>query len=384
MTLIQEFIATRDGDYAPFYVIDLARLRSNFDVIAAYFGAHTIYYAVKANADPVILRCLASCGAGFEVGSIGELERVLGVGISGNRILFSNPCKDELDIIACQRAGVRWFAFETLDDLRRLRRLVPGAEYALRLDLSHVSDEFIDYGVTISEIAGMIAEDSESCSMISGLTFYGCHATGLDLCERIISDLLPGVRYVNLGGGFLHPSVEEELSTGHPRGALRWLVQRIEELRAKHPVQLIVEPGGVLVKSACHGISRVKYARRGPTSDFYHVNLGPSLGLTKPVSEVFLLRKEGGRDKVREAWLVDSTCAKQRLVKLVEIHELRVGDHVVFPCVGHYSTMYMSDFQLLEKPEMIYLPVESEDRIDCLHQLRDLSDTLSCEFIMVK
>ena len=208
MDFIEVTIATRGPEDGPFYVVDLARLLSNFAVFAKYFPVDAIHFAVKANADPLILKTLARCGSGFEVGSRGEMERVNSLGVSADRILFSNPCKDEFDIVACRQLGVRWFAFETLDDLRRLQQLVPNAEYALRLDLSQLSEEFIDFGVTLSELEGMLAADLESCRRISGLTFYGCHTAGLQLCDRIITDLLPGVRYVNLGGGFCNPHLK--------------------------------------------------------------------------------------------------------------------------------------------------------------------------------
>eukprot|EP00232_Nephroselmis_pyriformis_P000766 CAMPEP_0182913570 /NCGR_PEP_ID=MMETSP0034_2-20130328/38109_1 /TAXON_ID=156128 /ORGANISM="Nephroselmis pyriformis, Strain CCMP717" /LENGTH=909 /DNA_ID=CAMNT_0025050297 /DNA_START=368 /DNA_END=3097 /DNA_ORIENTATION=+ len=116
-----------------FYVIDLGvvqRLHASWMGLLPRVEPH---YAVKCNPDPAIIATLAACGAGFDCASMAEIEMVLDAGVAAERIIFANPCKLPSHIRHAAVRNVTMTTFDTLCELRKLKREFPGADCVLRL-----------------------------------------------------------------------------------------------------------------------------------------------------------------------------------------------------------------------------------------------------------
>ncbi len=95
-----------DGQETPFLVVDKATVARSYQEIRAAFPSARIYYAVKANPAPEIIELLRDCGASFDIASIYELDRVLGLGVTADRVSFGNTIKKSRDIRAFYERGV--------------------------------------------------------------------------------------------------------------------------------------------------------------------------------------------------------------------------------------------------------------------------------------
>ena len=106
----------------PVYVYSSAALERNFRAYAdALRGIdHLVCYAVKANGNLAVLQRLARLGAGFDIVSGGELERVLRAGGEAGRVVFSGVAKSRAEIERALAAGIRCFNAESLQELERL------------------------------------------------------------------------------------------------------------------------------------------------------------------------------------------------------------------------------------------------------------------------
>jgi diaminopimelate decarboxylase len=128
----------------------------------------------------------------------------------------------------------------------------------------------------------------------------------------------------------------------------------LKEFKRRASVDFMLEPGAVLVNNACHAVAQVQYVNDTNKEQlYYHIDLGPTLGLRKPVSRLFSYGKS--REIAPRAIIVDSTCAKKFVALLLDHARLDEGDIVVFPEVGMYSLPYISDFHLLKRPSFVYL-----------------------------
>jgi diaminopimelate decarboxylase len=109
----------------PTYIYALDTIRDRFRRLDNAFGAmpHTICYAVKANGNLAVLRCLADLGAGADIVSGGELLRALAAGFPADRIVFSGVGKTDEELQAAIAAGVGHINVESLAELRRLAML---------------------------------------------------------------------------------------------------------------------------------------------------------------------------------------------------------------------------------------------------------------------
>ncbi|MGH8886564.1 MAG: type III PLP-dependent enzyme [Egibacteraceae bacterium] len=100
------------------YVYDLDTLVERVEAVRAVLPERCeLYYAVKANGHPAVLGELAACVEGFEVASLGEVDKALAAGAS--RLLFSGPAKTDREIAGALRAGLDLLNVESLHELRR-------------------------------------------------------------------------------------------------------------------------------------------------------------------------------------------------------------------------------------------------------------------------
>ena len=105
---IIDFLNTRRPD-GPCLVVDLDVVRENYLTFAHALPDTRIFYAVKANPAPEVLRLLASLGSCFDCASVAEIDMALAAGATPDRISYGNTIKKERDIAAPSSAASRSF-----------------------------------------------------------------------------------------------------------------------------------------------------------------------------------------------------------------------------------------------------------------------------------
>ena len=92
-----------------------------------------VFYAVKANPAPDILKLLVELGACFDVASVNETEAVLAAGAPPERISYGNTIKKETEIAAAFRLGVTLYAVDCESEVEKIARAAPGARVICRI-----------------------------------------------------------------------------------------------------------------------------------------------------------------------------------------------------------------------------------------------------------
>src|SRR5690349_21147076 len=108
---IREFLRSRRPD-GPCLVLDLEVVRDNYFAFAKAMPDSRVFYAVKANPAPEVLKLLASLGSSFDCASVNEIDMALGAGATPDRISFGNTIKKERDVAAAFERGIRLFAVD--------------------------------------------------------------------------------------------------------------------------------------------------------------------------------------------------------------------------------------------------------------------------------
>lgn len=116
----------------PCLVVDLDVAENNFRRLQSALPQAKIYYALKANPAPEILRRLNCLGAFFDAASIYEIDQCIALGIPQARISFGNTIKKEAHISLAYERGIRLFAFDSEAELDKLGRAAPGASVYCR------------------------------------------------------------------------------------------------------------------------------------------------------------------------------------------------------------------------------------------------------------
>ena len=131
-TRIREFLKHRT-DTGPCLVLDLDVVRENYQNFAKALPDTKVFYAVKANPAPEILKMLVGLGCCFDVASVGETEVVLAAGAAPDRISYGNTIKKESEIATAFRLGVTLFAVDCEAEVEKVARAAPGSRVICRI-----------------------------------------------------------------------------------------------------------------------------------------------------------------------------------------------------------------------------------------------------------
>ena len=125
----------------PFLVVLLDRVRQKFEEFRTYFPSAKIYYAIKANPGLEVLALLRDLGSYFDIASIYELDSILNLGVSPERLSFGNTIKKAKHIREAYDKGVRLFTSDCEADVRHLANEAPGSRVFFRLLIDAVTSD---------------------------------------------------------------------------------------------------------------------------------------------------------------------------------------------------------------------------------------------------
>jgi diaminopimelate decarboxylase len=280
-------IADRHG--TPSYVYSRAALESHWrafdDALAGV--PHRICYSVKANSNLGVLDVLARLGSGFDIVSVGELERVLAAGGDAAKVVFSGVGKGEAEMRRALEAGVHCFNIESDGELERLAGIAASlgavAPISVRVnpDVDADTHPYIatglkenKFGVPIGDAPALLAKAAGLGSIaIKGVDFHiGSQLTSLepfiDALDRALAliDTLAAsgiaVSHLNVGGGLGVRYGEETPPSASDYGAA--IAARI----AGRELELLVEPGRAIAAESGVLLARVEYLKLGGERNF--------------------------------------------------------------------------------------------------------------------
>ncbi|MBN6788932.1 diaminopimelate decarboxylase [Pseudomonas fulva] len=280
-------IAERHG--TPTYVYSRAHIEAQYrSYTDALQGCeHLVCFAVKANSNLGVLNVLARMGAGFDIVSGGELERVLAAGGRADRVVFSGVGKTREDMRRALEVGVHCFNVESTDELERLQQVAAEmgkvAPVSLRVnpDVDAGTHPYISTGLKENKF-GIAIADAEAiyvrAAQLPNLDVVGvdCHIGSqlttvepfLDALDRllVLVDRLAEcgihLRHLDLGGGVGVRYRDEE-----PPLAADY-IQAIRARLGDRDLALVFEPGRYIVANAGVLLTRVEYLKHTEHKDF--------------------------------------------------------------------------------------------------------------------
>ena len=280
-------IAERFG--TPTYVYSRAHIEAQY---RAYTDAldgmpHLVCFAVKANSNLGVLNVLARLGAGFDIVSRGELERVLAAGGKAEKIVFSGVGKSREDMRRALEVGVHCFNVESTDELERLQSVAAElnvrAPISLRVnpDVDAGTHPYISTGLKENKFGIAIADAEDiyvRASQLPNLEVIGvdCHIGSqlttlepfidaldrlLDLVDRL-GDCGIHLHHIDLGGGVGVRYRDEEPPL------VADYIKAVRERLAGRDLGLMFEPGRFIVANAGVLLTRVEYLKHTEHKDF--------------------------------------------------------------------------------------------------------------------
>ena len=356
-----DFLNTRRPD-GPCLVIDLDVVRDNFNAFRRALPDSAIYYAIKANPAPEILRLLACLGSSFDAASVTEVELALEAGAGPERISFGNTIKKERDIERAFALGVEMFAVDCCEEVEKVARAAPGSRVFCRVLTDGAGAEWPlsrKFGC-VPDMATDVLLHAERLGLVAhGVSFHvGSQQTDPNAWDRALADVravfdrlaAAGVtlNMVNMGGGFptryLKDIPAAEAYGQAIFGALRrHFGNRIPET--------IIEPGRGMVGDA--GVIKaevVLVSRKAPDDAlrWIYLDIGKFGGLAETMDEAirYPIRTRHDDGPHAPCVLAGPTCDSADVLYEKTPYPLplalTIGDEVLIEGTGAYTTTYAS------------------------------------------
>ncbi len=273
----------------PCYIYSRATLERHYKAYDNALGTHPhlICYAVKANSNLAVLNVLARLGSGFDIVSIGELERVLAAGGDPGKIIFSGVGKQSAEIQRALEVGINCFNVESEAELERLQTVAASIGATARISLrvnpdvdAHThpyistglkENKFgIDFKVAPSvyrraatlpniEIVGV------DCHIGSQLTELDPFLDALDRLLALVDELQKDgitIHHLDLGGG-LGVNYQEE-QPPQPADYASAVLERL----GNRQLTLVLEPGRSISANAGIMVTRVEFLKENSGKHF--------------------------------------------------------------------------------------------------------------------
>ena len=280
-------IAERFG--TPTYVYSRAHIEAQYNAFANALSGmpHLVCFAVKANSNLGVLNVLARLGAGFDIVSRGELERVLAAGGQADKIVFSGVGKTRDDMRRALEVGVHCFNVESTEELERLQ--VVAAEMGVRApislrvnpDVDAGTHPYISTGLKENKFGIAIADAEDvyiRAAQLPNLEVVGvdCHIGSqlttlepfIDALDRLLAlidrlgDCGIYLRHIDLGGGLGVRYRDEEPPLAGD------YIKAVRERLDGRDLALVFEPGRYIVANAGVLLTQVEYLKHTEHKDF--------------------------------------------------------------------------------------------------------------------
>ncbi len=369
---------------SPLYVYSRMDIENNWREFDQAFGdhPHLVCYAVKANSNLAVLNVLAKLGSGFDIVSIGELERVLVAGGKAGKCVFSGVAKTKIEIERALEVGVRCFNVESASELSRIesvaRSVGKQAPISIRVNPNvdakthtYISTGLKEnkFGVDMSNAIDLYqqAQDSKylnvqglDCHIGSQITEVSPFLDALDKVLVLLKQLKDkgiGITHLDLGGGIGIDYEGEQ--TIDIQNYIDVMISKVEN------IEIILEPGRAIVGNAGIFMTKVEFLKQNSEHSFAIVD-GAMNDLLRPsfynaYHQVLPINKNA--KGIQAHWdLVGPICetgdflAKNRALSLSE------GDYLALMSAGAYGFTMSSNYNT--RPRVAEVMVSSTN-----HQL---------------
>jgi len=326
---------------------------------------HLVCFAVKANSNIAILNLFASIGAGFDIVSGGELERVLYAGGDPQKIVFSGVGKTASEIEAALKANILCFNVESRSELLRIETVASKinikAPISIRVnpDVDAKTHPYIStglkdnkFGVDFNQALALYLEaKSMSCIEIKGIDCHiGSQITELkpfvDALDRVLSlvDQLKNnnihLSHVDIGGGI--GICYQDESPPDFDIYTKEILNKIQNLNVK----IIFEPGRALVGNAGVLLSKVEYLKQNDIKHFAIIDAAMN-DLMRPTlydayHEIRIVREHD--TKLQSFDVVGPVCESGDFIAKNRSLKLKENDLVCIMSAGAYGMSMSSNY----------------------------------------
>lgn len=378
-----DLVAIANDVGTPCYVYSRAHIEERWRAYDEAFGGreHLVCYALKANSNLAVLDTLARLGSGFDITSVGELERVLAAGGDPGKVVFSGVGKTPPEMRRALEVGIRCFNVESSNELQVLndvaREIGVRAPISLRVnpDVDPMTHPYIATGLKESKFGIDIAQAPDIYQRARDLSNIDVKGVAFHIGSRL-DDVSPVVtaleRVLDLAGELMDDGFDlEHLDMGgglgiryadeqppEPHEYLLALLDTLQRYGMRYQsLQLMIEPGRSIVGNAGVLLTRALYLKRGPERNFAVIDAAMNDLLRPALYDAWhdiapVEQRHGEPSAVYD--VVGPVCESGDFLGRDRELEIREGDLLAVASAGAYAATMASNYNTRPRaPEVL-------------------------------
>ncbi|KAM5568088.1 ornithine decarboxylase [Rosa sericea] len=376
-----------------FYVLDLGVVINLMDTWKRNLPMVQPFYAVKCNPHPDLLATLVSQGSSFDCASRSEIESILALGVSPDRIIYANPCKSCSHIKYAAEVGVNLTTFDSVDEVHKIRKLHPECSLLIRIKAPDESGSrwpmSSKYGALPEEVPKLLQAAQTKGLKVVGVSFhigskshnYQAYKTAIQAAKAVFQEAdrlcMPPMHVLNIGGGFVSDAFCFEAAAT----AVKTAVDKYFSEEERQNLTMMAEPGRFFAETAFTLATNIIGKRVRGEVRHYWINEGfhgsmmrvDSTALVESCISLKCMSNNSSDDNEKNPGIM--VCGKgvggartyssivfgptcDPIDKVLEGHqlpELEVNDWLVFQNMGAYTSSCSNKFNGFGAAKITYL-----------------------------
>jgi ornithine decarboxylase len=361
----QRILEFTDPLPTPFILINLNRIKKQFEELKNCFPQTDIYFSVKANPAVEIISLLYQLGSNFDIASIYEMDKVLSIGVEPEKLLFGNTIKKAKDIEYAYQKGIRLFASDCQSDLENIARYAPGSKVYIRILVQGgetadwpLSRKFGCHPMAALTLLGQALElglhpygisfhvGSQQRSVWQWNEALTSVANIFEMARKVGINL----EMINMGGGLPANYVNKTHSIKEYATEIH---RYLREIFQENIPKIILEPGRSMVGNSGVLVSEIITISKKSRSDSHrwvYLDAGKFNGLIETMDEgtkyPVVMAEENEKKRVGEVILAGPTCDSVDILYEKSRYKLPLnvysGQRLYWLSTGAYTSSYAS------------------------------------------
>lgn len=350
---------------SPLLVLSLKQIEANYMCLKTYMPRARVFYAIKANPHPEILKTMIKLDSSFDVASDGEIRTLHDMGVEGERLIYANPVKTTGGLQACRECGVSKMTFDSASEIEKIRAICPDATVLLRLRIDN-SSAHVDlnkkFGAAREHALDLMLKAKEAGLDMAGIAFHVGSQTvsadpylhGLDIARELFEEAAAAglkLRILDIGGGF--PIPEPKVRFNLPE-MLKQINARLDE---DFPgIDVWAEPGRYICGTAVNLITSVIGVNERGGQPWYFLDeglYGTFSGVIFDQWDFKLISFKEGEERVAATFAGPSCDSLDIMFRGKMTVPLEVGDLLLVPSCGAYTSASATTFNGFSKAQFV-------------------------------
>lgn len=349
----------------PLLVLSVDQVKANYECLKEYMPRVRIFYAMKANPNPEILKTMINLGSSFDVASAGEIRTLNEMGVDGERLIYANPVKLGAGFQACRDCGVTKMTFDSASEIDKIQKELPGATVLLRLRIDN-STALVDlnkkFGAGRERAVELMLKAKEAGLDMAGIAFHvGSQVTSsdpylnaLDIAREVFEEAKEAglnLRVMDIGGGF--PIPEPRVRFNFPE-MLKQINARLDE---DFPdIEIWAEPGRYICGTTVNLITSVIGVTERGGQPWYYLDdglYGTFSGVIFDQWDFKLISFKEGDERIAATFAGPSCDSLDIMFRGRMTVPLELGDLLLVPSCGAYTSASATTFNGFNKAQFV-------------------------------